>query len=65
MNEQPVLFANLQAGPSGPLHNPTAMDNGWAPLLQHPNPMTRDALMSFMHEFTFSSPSPGFLCNLR
>ena len=36
--EMPILLANSQAGTPGPLYNPTAMANGWAPYLVPPNP---------------------------
>ncbi|PPQ71436.1 hypothetical protein CVT26_011133 [Gymnopilus dilepis] len=46
-NELPILLANSQAGNRGVLYNPTALANGWAPPLAHPNPATRDELMTF------------------
>lgn len=46
-DELPVLLANSQAGGLGRLYNPTAIANGWAPLLAQPNPTTRDELLHF------------------
>jgi hypothetical protein len=49
--EQPIILANSQAGPRGPLYNPTIMlAQGWAPLLAAPNPRTRDELLVFTGE---------------
>lgn len=45
--EQPIILFNSQAGCSERLRNPTAMNNGWAPELAHPNPRTRDQLAIF------------------
>ena len=50
--ELPIILANSQAGPRGPLYNPTLMQaQGWAPLLAAPNPRTRDELLIFTGEF--------------
>ena len=50
--ELPIVLANSQAGPRGPLYNPTLMQaQGWAPLLAAPNPRTRDELLIFTGEF--------------
>ena len=49
--ELPIILANSQAGPRGPLYNPTLMQGqGWAPLLAAPNPRTRDELLIFTGE---------------
>jgi len=49
--ELPIILANSQAGPRGPLYNPTLMQaQGWAPLLAAPNPRTRDELLVFTSE---------------
>ena len=52
--ELPIILANSQAGPRGPLYNPTLMQAqgwpGWAPLLAAPNPRTRDELLVFTGE---------------
>jgi hypothetical protein len=52
--EMPILLANSQAGTRGPLYNPTAMANGWAPYLVPPNPRTRDELLAFTSWFNRS-----------
>ena len=37
--ELPIILANSQAGPCGPLYNPTLMQaQDWVPLLAAPNP---------------------------
>jgi hypothetical protein len=46
-DELPIMLANSQVGPRGHLFNPTAIANGWAPLLVAPNPTSRDELLSF------------------
>jgi hypothetical protein len=54
----PFLLANSHAGTRGPLFNPTAIANGWAPMLGPPNPTTRDELFEFTGEhfkFLYSS----------
>jgi hypothetical protein len=49
--ELPIILANSQAGPRGPLYNPILMQaQGWAPLLAAPNPRTRDELLIFTGE---------------
>lgn len=45
--ELPIMLANGNAGPRGPLLDPTQVVDGLAPLLTAPNPTTRDQLMSF------------------
>jgi hypothetical protein len=48
--EMPIMLANSQVGPRGRLFNPTAIANGWAPMLVAPNPKTRDELVQFTGE---------------
>ncbi|KAI9508544.1 hypothetical protein F5148DRAFT_1195363 [Russula earlei] len=48
VEEMPILLANSQAGTRGRLYNPTiALVGGWAPLMEAPNPVNRDALFMF------------------
>jgi hypothetical protein len=57
-DEMPILLANSHAGCRGSLLNPTAIANGWAPMLGPPNPTTRDELFEFTGEhfkFLYSS----------
>jgi hypothetical protein len=58
-DELPIILANSQTGPRGPLYNPTLMAQGWAPLLAAPNPRTRDELLVFtgdvIHPFSVLS----------
>lgn len=50
VHEVPILIANLEAGNSGPLFDPTARQIGWGSLLVAPNPTTRDELVHFTGE---------------
>ena len=52
VEEMPVLLANSQVGNRGPLHNPTAVINGWGPPLTPPNPQTHDKLITFTDKDT-------------
>lgn len=45
--ELPILLANGNAGPRGPLLDPTQVVDGFAPPLLAPNPTTRDQLRGF------------------
>ena len=52
-----VRLANSSRAPMAPLHNPSAAaaTEGFPPLLEPPNPQTRDELMSFSSESSILS----------